>query len=86
VKGDVMHDKPGEHPLTDILHYKLEVYGPEIDDLIRGISDFSSRRELHEWWTEEINWSKDRAMVLSKAQARLAELLQRSSSSGWGSQ
>jgi hypothetical protein len=76
--------KPGDHPLSDILAYKLETYGPEADELIRGISEFSSRHELYEWWTTEINWSTDRELVLRKARARFAELLQRSSASGWG--
>jgi hypothetical protein len=80
-----MNGKPGDHPLTDILVHKLDVYGPEADELMRGISEFSSRRELYEWWNTEINWSADRELVLRKAQARYTELMQRSSDSGWGS-
>lgn len=76
--------KPGDHPLSDILIHKLEVYGPEADELIRGISEFSSRHELYEWWNADINWSTDRDLVLRKAQARFAELFQRSRMSGWG--
>jgi hypothetical protein len=75
--------KPGDHPLTDILVYGREVYGPEADDLIRGISEFSSKYELHEWWNREINWSTDRDEVQRKAQARFEELFQRSNMSGW---
>ncbi len=79
------NSKPGDHPLSDILVYKLEVYGPEADDLIRGISEFSSRYELYEWWNSEINWSTDRDLVQRKAEARFQELMQRSSQSGgWG--
>jgi hypothetical protein len=76
-------EKPGEHPLSDILVHGREVYGPEADDLIRGISEFSSRYELYEWWNREINGSTDRDEVQRKAQARFEELFQRSNMSGW---
>jgi hypothetical protein len=81
--GDTMNGKRGEHPLTDILVYGMEIYGPEADELIREISELSSRRELYEWWDEEINWSTDRASVLAKSDARFTELMQRSRNSGW---
>ena len=41
--------KPGDHPLTDILAHRLQVYSPAIDELIREIavlSDERGRREL----------------------------------------
>jgi hypothetical protein len=69
--------KPGDHPLTDILAHKHEVYGQEGDDLIRKIADLCSRRELDEWWQREIGWSYDHNCVVSKARIRLDELLQR---------
>jgi hypothetical protein len=75
--------KAGDHPLTDILVHGIEVYGPEADDLIRGINEFSSRHELYQWWNQEINWSEDREEVLRKATARFEELFQRSRQSGW---
>jgi len=78
-----MNGKPGDHPLTDILVHKLMVYGREADDLIRKISELCSDRELHEWWEREIGWSHDDHSVLSKARARLDELLQRAKQSGW---
>ncbi len=68
--------KPGDHPLTDILIHGIETYGTEADEYIRGVSDFSSRHELYQWWNEEINWSTDREMVLQKAKARFQELMQ----------
>lgn len=79
-----MNGKRGEHPLTDILVHGLEVYGPEADELIREVSELSSRRELYEWWDEEINGSTDRQLVVAKAEARCTELMLRSRSSGWG--
>ena len=50
--------KPGDHPLNDILEHGIEIYGEEADELIRGISEFSSRHELYEWWKAEIDGSK----------------------------
>jgi hypothetical protein len=78
-----MNGKPGDHPLTDLLGYKLEVYGPEADVLIRKIADLCSPRELDEWWKREIDWSADRALVLRKARARYEELVKRARESGW---
>lgn len=37
---------PGDHPLSDILDYKLKVYGKECDELIEEISKYSSREEM----------------------------------------
>lgn len=74
---------PGDHPLTDICAYRLEVYGPEADELIRKIASLCSARELDEWWQKEIGWSQDRALALSKARARYEELSERARSSGW---
>jgi len=74
--------KPGDHPLTDILVHKLDVYGRETDDLIRKIADLCSRRELDEWWEREIGWSQ-RDSVAPKARTRLEQLLQRAKQGGW---
>jgi hypothetical protein len=76
--------KPGDHPLTDILVHNLETYGEEADDLIRGISEFSSGYELNEWWTREIGKCTDRDIILQKARARFMELIERSQATGWG--
>jgi hypothetical protein len=58
---------PQDHPLTDILFYKIEVYGTEADELIRKIAALCSRRELLDWWDREISWSTDREFALRKA-------------------
>jgi hypothetical protein len=81
-----MNGKPGDHPLTDILVYKHEVYGGEADDIIRKIAQLCSRRELDEWWEREIGWSPDGPSVLRKARTRFDELVQRAKRSGWGTQ
>lgn len=38
--------KPGDHPLTDILYYKLPTFSPAIDNLIREIVALGGEREL----------------------------------------
>jgi hypothetical protein len=75
--------KPGDHPLTDIFVHKMEVYGPEADELIRKIGQLCSRRELDEWWDREIGWSQDAELALRKARARYEELLRRAREGGW---
>ena len=77
------YERPGDHPLSDIIVHGREVYGPEADDLIRGISEFSSKYELYEWWNAEIKGTTDRDEIARKAQARFQELFQRSNMSGW---
>jgi hypothetical protein len=79
-----MNGQPGDHPLTDILVHKLDVYGPEADSLIRKIAELCSPRELDEWWQREIGWEPpERQIVNSKPRTRLDELLHRSKESGW---
>ena len=72
-----------DHPLTDIVFHKRNVYGQEADDLIRKISELSSRRELEDWWNQEVGWSGDAAVVLTRAPIRLGELIRRAKEGGW---
>jgi hypothetical protein len=76
--------KPGDHPLTDIIVHKIETYGPDADDYIRGINDFSSRHELYSWWEQEIKNETDRQVIFQKAREHFQELMMRSQASGWG--
>ncbi len=44
----------GDHPLTDILHHKIETFSPTADDLIRHIAKLVPSYRLHEmmeWWS-----------------------------------
>ncbi len=75
--------KPDDHPLTDIFTHGLEVYGKEIDDLIRKIGKLSSGRELDEWWEKEIGWKKNQPDLLLKVQQKHDELLKRAAERGW---
>lgn len=38
--------KPGDHPLTDILHWKIKTFSSEIDSLIRDVVRFGGQKEL----------------------------------------
>ncbi len=75
--------KHGDHPLTDILQYGKEVYGPETDDLIRKIDKLASRQELNDWWAKEIGWTGDKQTARQKAQQYYEELRKRAKDSGW---
>jgi len=74
---------PGDHPLTDILNYKLPTYGPEADELIRNINSLSSTRELYIWWEKEIGWMESPELALSKAKTHYEKLLERAKEDGW---
>ena len=40
--------KPGDHPLTDILCHGLQVYGSDMDDLVRQVAALSDDRGTRE--------------------------------------
>lgn len=67
--------KPGDHPLTDLFTHNLEVFGAEIDDLLREIKSLSgSPAEFNAWFTEQIGWTNDLELIRERTQARLDEL------------
>ena len=74
---------PRDHPILDIVHYKLPVYGEEADGIIREISRLCSTRELYEWWEKEIGWTIHPGLALRKARSRFDELQTRAKESGW---
>ena len=47
---------PNDHPLSDIIIYKIPTYGEEIDVIINKLSSLLSERELLEWWEQDIGW------------------------------
>jgi len=75
--------KPSDHPLTDILHWKLPVYGAETDALIRSIATLCSSNELYAWWNEEIGWGGDAALAAQNSRVPYDELLWLAKRSGW---
>ena len=66
--------RPGDHPLTDLLKHGQSVYGARADQCIREIASLSTGHELDDWWLVEIAKEEDRAEILRKAEARLAQL------------
>jgi len=44
---------PGDHPLKDILHFEMNVYDEECDNLIRELSRYVPENELY----KSIDWS-----------------------------
>ena len=74
---------PGDHPISDIVTFKLPRYGPEADELILKISALSSRRELYQWWEKEIGWTAKPNETLRRAKIRYAEVTERAKKSGW---
>lgn len=78
-----MNGKPHDHPLSDILNHKIEMYGTQADELVRKIAALSSRRELDEWWEREIGGNPDRKTLLQNVEARHAALDTRAKERGW---
>ena len=74
---------PGDHPLSDVVHYDLEVYGNEADGLLKKLAPLLSERELREWWEKEIGWNCSPQAALDKIRARLSAAESRAGDSGW---
>ena len=74
---------PGDHPLTDILHWNEPVYDADTDALIRKIGALCSPNELQAWWEREIGWVGSPTLAAQKAAARYDELVLRAKESGW---
>jgi hypothetical protein len=74
---------PGDHPLSDVIHYKIGVYGATADAAIRELAKLMSPRELDEWWVREIGWSCDHCTAEMRSSSKLAWARQRALDSGW---
>ncbi len=48
---------PGDHPLTDIIYFNLNVYNDECDELVRLISKHVSMHNLYEMFDWFDNYS-----------------------------
>ncbi|MEO8533634.1 MAG: hypothetical protein ABI441_07785 [Flavobacterium sp.] len=65
---------PGDHPLKDILHFQMNVYDTECDNLIRELSTYLSESVLY----KTIDWStafSNNESVLKDFKAELLEKL-----------
>jgi len=74
---------PGDHPISDILHWKLEVYGSESDREFRELAALMSSRELEEWWSQCIGWTASQVEAAKAIREKLEWAVGRARDSGW---
>ena len=77
---------PGDHPLTDILNFNLDVYNKECDGLIRQISKFVSIQSLYEMfnWFDNFSATENQLKTFEeKLSIKLIELQAMAESNGW---
>ena len=55
---------PGDHPLKDILHFRMNVYDTECDNLIRELAKYIPENILY----QSIDWSTAFNITESKLQ------------------
>jgi hypothetical protein len=79
---------PGDHPLTDIINFKLNVYSEECDELIRQISKYVSINQLYEMFNWFDNFYITELQLIEfeiTLKLKLAELKKNSKDNGWES-
>lgn len=77
---------PGDHPLTDILNFNLDVYNIECDELIRQISKFVSRNKLYEMfdWFDNFSATENQLKELERnLTQKLEEFKAEARINGW---
>ncbi len=77
---------PGDHPLTDILNFNLDVYNKECDELIKQISKFVSRHKLYEMfdWLDNFSATENQLKELERNLIqKLEELKAEARINGW---
>lgn len=77
---------PGDHPLTDVINFNLEIYGAPADELLRELDKLLSRRELHEFWSTEIGWEPAADIAAEKIAKKLEWAKTRAKENGWEQQ
>lgn len=77
---------PGDHPLTDIVKFNLDVYNKTCDSLVREISKFISLYDLSEMF-DWFDISPDSKSKLEDFEAqlkvKLQELKKKANNDGW---
>lgn len=76
---------PRDHPITDLLAWNLEVYGPVPDDEFRQLAKLLSERELHNWWQEHIGWDIAPPVAAKRIHEKLRWAQARAKTNGWDS-
>jgi len=74
---------PGDHPLSDVLNYGIEVYGVDADKLLEKLGQLLSKRELDIFWETEIGWECDKEVAYQKFSKKLKWAEDRAKNSGW---
>ena len=76
-----MNGKPGDDPATDILHHGLQVYTPEIDELVRQLAKLMEFRRLQEFLNSVSRLPV--AEIGRQVEDRVAQLRSEGKSRGW---
>ena len=76
-----MNGKHGDHPLTDILFHKREVFGPEMDGMVARLSRLMTGEELEKL----VNWLQPPpvAQLRQILETALARKRQEAADRGW---
>ena len=74
---------PGDHPISDVLRYGIEVYGQRGDSQLKELSQLLPDRELYDWWDADIGWQCEPEVATEKIAQRLGKARQRAKDSGW---
>ena len=74
---------PGDHPISDVVVYQLEVYGVEGDKNLGRLSELLSDQELYKFWEAEIGWQCAPELAVKKFAEKLLWAENRAKQSGW---
>ena len=69
---------PGDHPLSDVLNFNLDVYNKTCDELIRRISEFVPIHRLYEMfdWFDNFTGTKEQLLDFEKKLSQKLEELE----------
>jgi hypothetical protein len=77
---------PGDHPLTDVVKYNIDVFNQQCDTLIREIAKFVSLYELSEmfdWFSITTNSKSELEEFEIQLKVKLQELREKAEKGGW---
>ena len=74
---------PGDHPLSDVLRFNLEVYGEEADSHLRDIAKLMDYDRLYVWFDENKLWSAKPRAAAKMFRKKLNELRKEAKDRGW---
>ena len=67
--------RPGDHPLTDVLTHGREVFGPEVDGLIREVAALGGQAHLAAAFSfGDFEWTGGDAAQVERLRAHLLRL------------